>query len=59
MNDATLAELFVPFASKKPGGTGVGTVRKMIEDVHDGELTVKSAVGEGTTVTMVMATRRS
>jgi len=60
MNAERLAELFTPFSSTKAGGTGVGmvTARKMIDDVHDGELTVKSAPGEGTTVTMRIPAKR-
>ena len=46
--------LFLPFGSSKPGGTGVGMLiaRKMIEEVHAGELVVDSKVGSGTTVTI-------
>jgi len=60
MSEEELARLFVPFASVKEGGTGVGmvTVRKMIEDVHGGELLVASTLGKGTVVTMVVPGRR-
>jgi len=56
MSPAVAREIFVPFGSRKPGGTGVGMiiVRKMIEEVHGGTLTLESAPGEGTRVMMVM-----
>ena len=52
--------LFVPFGSRKPGGTGVGMliVRRMIEEVHGGALTIASKPGVGTSVTMVIPTRQ-
>jgi signal transduction histidine kinase len=52
--------MFVPFGSSKSGGTGVGMLvtRKMIEEVHGGELSIESAAGAGTTVTMVVPTRQ-
>jgi signal transduction histidine kinase len=52
--------LFVPFGSLKPGGTGVGLliVRRMIEEVHGGKLTIESAPGTGTTMTMAIPAKQ-
>lgn len=49
--EADLSRLFDPFFTTKPGGTGLGLsiVRKILEQ-HGGALTVRSRVGEGTTV---------
>ncbi len=60
MNEAERDLLFVPFGSRKPGGTGVGLViaRAMIEEVHGGSLTVESAPGVGTTITIVLPARQ-
>jgi signal transduction histidine kinase len=54
-------KIFLPFGSGKPGGTGLGmlTVKKMIEDVHGGELApVESTVDAGTTVTIRLPARQ-
>ena len=61
MSEEQQAELFVPFGSRKPGGTGVGLViaRTMIEEVHGGTLALASARGAGTKVTIVMPARQS
>jgi signal transduction histidine kinase len=55
-----IPSLFVPFGSRKPGGTGVGMliVRRMVEEVHGGTLAIASTVGKGTTVTMVLPARQ-
>ena len=60
MDDAARGRLFVPFATRKPGGTGVGLsiVRKMVEEIHSGEVSIDSAVGAGTVVTFVLPTRQ-
>lgn len=61
MSEGQQADLFVPFGSRKPGGTGVGLIvaRKMIESVHGGTLSFESARGVGTTVTIVLPTRQT
>jgi signal transduction histidine kinase len=61
MSDAQKGHLFVPFGSRKPGGTGVGLLiaRKMIEDVHGGSLAIESAKGVGTTVTMRLPVKQT
>jgi signal transduction histidine kinase len=55
-----LEKLYVPFGSSKRGGTGVGMpiARKMIEEVHAGELVVESEVDVGTTVIIRLPTRQ-
>jgi signal transduction histidine kinase len=55
-----IPKLFIPFGSRKPGGTGVGMliVRRAIEEVHGGTLGIASALGKGTTVTMVIPARQ-
>jgi two-component system nitrogen regulation sensor histidine kinase NtrY len=54
MDEEERGRLFVPYASKKPGGTGVGmlTVKKIIEEVHRGDLEVTSVKNEGTRVVL-------
>ena len=46
--------------AQKPGGTGVGMLmmRKMIEEVHEGELVIDSAPGEGTSVVFRLPARQ-
>lgn len=48
-----LSRIFLPFYTKKPGGSGLGLAlsKKIIKD-HGGLIKVKSAVGSGTTVTI-------
>jgi signal transduction histidine kinase len=54
-----LGELFLPFFTTKPTGTGLGLIeaRKVIE-AHGGELTVRSHLGRGTTFTVTLPLRR-
>ena len=61
MSEDQRDHLFVPFGSRKPGGTGVGLViaRTMIEEVHGGTLKLESARGAGTTVTIVLSARQT
>jgi signal transduction histidine kinase len=53
----TLAKLFRPFHTTKPGGTGLGlaTTRKIIR-AHGGEIEVQSEPGRGTKFTVRMPT---
>jgi len=55
-----LETLFVPFGSRKTGGTGLGLliVRRAIEEVHGGELVIASPPGEGTSVTMTLPAKQ-
>jgi signal transduction histidine kinase len=55
MTDEVKARLFVPFATAKARGAGVGLaiVRKLVEDLHSGEVSVASTRGKGTAVTLV------
>jgi len=61
METERIPSLFVPFGSRKPGGTGVGLliVRRVVEQIHGGALDLTSAPGKGTTVTMIFPTRQS
>ncbi len=61
MSETQRDQLFVPFGSRKPGGTGVGLViaRTMIEEVHGGQLTLESAPDVGTKVTMLLPARQA
>lgn len=51
----TLAKLFRPFHTTKPGGTGLGlaTSRKIMR-AHGGDLTVQSELGRGTKFTLTL-----
>lgn len=53
ISEETLKKLFSPFFTTKEGGTGLGLAitRRIIEE-HQGEIKVKSKVGEGTTFTV-------
>lgn len=51
MNRETLARLFEPFFTTKATGTGLGmSIAKRVIEMHEGNLTVKSNLGEGTKV---------
>jgi signal transduction histidine kinase len=56
MNEEQLQRVFVPFSSRKPGGTGFGlyNARKVARQIHGGELAIASTPGVGTTVTMTL-----
>jgi two-component system nitrogen regulation sensor histidine kinase NtrY len=60
MTEHDAARAFVPFGSSKPGGTGFGLfiARRAAVSVHGGELWLRSAPGEGTTVTMMLPLRQ-
>jgi signal transduction histidine kinase len=49
MSPEVLADIFRPFFSTKPGGSGLGlpTVRRIVQ-AHGGDIDVQSAVGRGT-----------
>jgi signal transduction histidine kinase len=51
MSSETQAQLFTPYYTTKESGTGLGMaiVQRIITD-HDGEITVNSTEGVGTTV---------
>jgi len=50
-----LRQVFEPFYSTKPGGTGLGLpIAQRIVAEHGGKLVVESKPGEGTTVTVVL-----
>jgi nitrogen-specific signal transduction histidine kinase len=50
-----LPQIFEPLYTTKPGGTGLGLyIVQQIVLAHDGEVTVESAAGQGTTVTLTL-----
>ena len=50
LDDATLARIFQPFFTTKPGGMGLGlSISQTIVAAHGGMLSVRSAPGRGTT----------
>jgi PAS domain S-box-containing protein len=55
MGEETLRRLFEPFYTTKAHGTGLGmAIAKKIVDLHKGRIEVRSRVGTGTTVTVVL-----
>jgi signal transduction histidine kinase len=60
MREDRIPSLFIPFGSRKPGGTGVGLliVRREVEEVHGGALEIASVPGKGTTMTMVLPVKQ-
>lgn len=55
MNDAVLANAFLPFYSTKRTGTGLGlAVAREIVDAHAGRLTLSNRAGGGLTVTVLL-----
>ena len=60
MNAEQVARAFVPFGSEKPGGTGFGlfVAQRVARQVHGGDLTIASRLGEGTTVTIALPLRQ-
>jgi signal transduction histidine kinase len=52
---ATLAQIFEPLHTTKPGGTGLGLyIVQEIVAAHGGQVTVESVVGQGTTFTVTL-----
>lgn len=53
MPPEVLKEIFRPFYTTKPTGTGLGlSICKRIMELHDGTITVKSRVGDGSVFTV-------
>jgi signal transduction histidine kinase len=53
MDKETLENIFIPFYSKKSGGTGLGMpIAKKIIEGHQGRIYVDSKPGRGTEITM-------
>lgn len=60
INEDDLGGIFDPFFTTKSKGTGLGlTVCKQITDLHDGNISVESAIGRGTCVTIDLPLRRN
>jgi signal transduction histidine kinase len=55
MTKEILENIFNPFYTTKPGGTGVGlAVTQQIIDEHEGQLKANSKVGKGTTFSVYL-----
>ncbi|OQX52059.1 MAG: hypothetical protein B5M53_09490 [Candidatus Cloacimonas sp. 4484_209] len=51
MDETNIENIFVPYYSKKKGGTGLGmSIAKRIVESHNGSIYVKSKKGEGTEI---------
>lgn len=62
MSEETLGKLFTPFFTTKPVGKGTGLGLSIVYGIikmHRGNITVNSAVGKGTTVTVTLPTMTS
>lgn len=55
ISDQDLPRVFDPYFTTKPSGTGLGLpiVQKVVE-AHGGEVTIRSELGKGTTVTVLL-----
>jgi signal transduction histidine kinase len=60
MDASSVERAFVPFGSTKKGGTGFGLflARRVARAIHGGDLSLVSARGGGTTVTMTLPLRQ-
>jgi two-component system, NtrC family, sensor histidine kinase HydH len=54
MTEEQIAQIFDPYVTHKPGGTGLGmSIVKRIIETHDGQIRVESKINQGTTVTFL------
>lgn len=59
MDKETLENIFIPFYSKKSGGTGLGMpIAKKIIEEHKGEIHLNSKPGQGTEITLRLPYRQ-
>jgi signal transduction histidine kinase len=60
MDEETLSKVFTPFYTTKPPGKGTGLGLSIIYGIvkmHRGDIRVQSALGQGTTFTVVLPVR--
>ena len=58
IQEQDLPQIFNPFYTTKTRGTGLGlAISKKIANEHEGDLIVKSSVGEGSTFTLTIPIR--
>jgi two-component system NtrC family sensor kinase len=62
MSEAVKEKIFQPFFTTKPTGEGTGLGLSMSYDIisksHEGELKVETIIGEGTTFTIILPTKK-
>lgn len=60
MDQETLENVFIPFYSKKPQGTGLGmAIVKKVVEAHDGKILIHSQPGRGTEVRIELPLKKS
>jgi FixJ family two-component response regulator/signal transduction histidine kinase len=60
MDEATLARIYQPFFTTKPGGMGLGlSISHTIVATHGGTLTARSALGQGSTFRLELPLRQA
>jgi signal transduction histidine kinase len=55
MDELVMERIFVPFFTTKENGNGIGlSLSRQIINMHKGSISVQSAPGKGTTITLVI-----